>query len=59
MRNECNIIRDILPLYIEDMVSADTAELVEEHLKNCVSCRIELQNMKREIRIDNDYERGE
>lgn len=52
MRNECNIIRDILPLYIEDMVSADTAELVEEHLKNCVSCRIELQNMKREIRIE-------
>ena len=33
MRNECNIIRDILPLYIEDMVSAETAELVEEHLK--------------------------
>jgi len=52
VRNECNIIRDILPLYIEDMVSADTAELVEEHLKNCVSCRIELQNMKREIRIE-------
>ena len=52
MRNECNIIRDILPLYIEDMVSADTTELVEEHLKNCVSCRIELQNMKREIRIE-------
>lgn len=52
MRNECNIIRDILPLYIEDMVSADTAELVEEHLKNCVSCRIELQNMKREIRLE-------
>ena len=52
MRNECNIIRDILPLYIEDMVSAETAELVEEHLKNCVSCRIELQNMKRESRIE-------
>ena len=41
MRNECNIIRDLLPLYIERMVSADTAEFVEEHLKDCELCRKE------------------
>lgn len=46
MRNDCNIIRDILPLYIEDMVSADTAAFVEEHLETCDTCRAELENMK-------------
>ena len=27
----CNVIQDILPLYIDDVVSDDTKELVEEH----------------------------
>ena len=46
MRNECNIIRDILPLYAEDMVSADTSAFVEEHLDTCADCRAELEDMK-------------
>lgn len=35
----CNIIQDILPLYVDDVVSPDTKELVEEHLEGCESCR--------------------
>lgn len=46
MRNECNIIRDILPLYIEEIVSEDTVSFVEEHLEKCAACRTELENMK-------------
>lgn len=46
MRNECNIIRDILPLYIDEMVSEDTVSFVEEHLEKCAACRTELENMK-------------
>lgn len=46
MRNECNIIRDILPLYIDKIASQDTISFVEEHLKNCAACRTELENMK-------------
>ncbi len=37
----CNIIKDILPLYLDDVVSNDTREMVEEHLENCESCRKE------------------
>ena len=33
MKNECSIIRDLLPLYAENMVSDDTAAFVAEHLK--------------------------
>lgn len=35
----CNVIQDILPLYIDDVVSDDTRELVEEHLQNCEICQ--------------------
>lgn len=38
-RGECNIIKDILPLYAEDMVSEDTKALVEEHLAHCPVCK--------------------
>ena len=37
----CNIIRDILPLYLDDVVCDDTKELVEDHLNVCDSCRME------------------
>ena len=46
MRNECSIIRDILPLYMENMVSADTSSFVEEHLEGCERCRAELEQLK-------------
>lgn len=46
MRNECNIIRDILPLYADKMVSADTASFVEEHLAGCAECHAELEKLK-------------
>lgn len=39
MKNECNIVRDILPLYVEELVSEDTKALVEEHLSECGGCR--------------------
>ena len=31
----CNIVRDVLPLYLDDVVSDETKEMVEEHLKSC------------------------
>ncbi|MBQ2755397.1 MAG: zf-HC2 domain-containing protein, partial [Oscillospiraceae bacterium] len=46
MKNECSIVRDILPLYVEDMVSADTSAFVEEHLEKCAECREEWKNLK-------------
>ena len=39
MKNECSIVQDILPLYVEDMVSEDTAGFVKEHLRGCPECR--------------------
>lgn len=46
MKNQCNIIRDILPLYAEDMVSDDTVSFVDEHLETCSECSNIYEDMK-------------
>ena len=33
MKKECSIVRDVLPLYFENMVSEETAAFVKEHLE--------------------------
>lgn len=35
----CNIIKDLLPSYLENICSADTKHAVEEHLAICNTCR--------------------
>jgi hypothetical protein len=46
MKNDCSVVRDILPLYIENMVSDETAAFVREHLESCPECASELEGMK-------------
>ena len=41
----CNVIKDILPLYVDDLASEDTKALVESHLKKCDSCMQEYRKM--------------
>lgn len=45
----CNIIRDILPLYADDVVSDDTRAMVEEHLAGCRECCNELIAMQQDV----------
>ena len=46
MKQECNIVRDLLPLYVEDMVSPETAEFVRGHLAACETCQAEVQRLR-------------
>lgn len=43
MKTDCCIARDILPLYVENLVSEETAALVKEHLCECEECRKEAE----------------
>ena len=43
----CDIIRDLLPLYAEDLVSEDSRKLVDEHLCSCDSCTKQLGILKK------------
>ena len=56
MKVSCDIIRDILPLYAEDMVSDDTKELVEEHLGECESCTDDLKLLRKAAAFPRDTE---
>ena len=36
--NNCNIVKDLLPLYKENLLSDESKKFVEEHLKSCSEC---------------------
>lgn len=46
MKLDCEVIRDLLPLYAEHMASPASTALVEEHLRECEACRAELEQMQ-------------
>ena len=52
----CNIIRDILPLYVDGVASEDTSALVEEHLTGCEACRQEAERMKAHLSLPDSGE---
>lgn len=56
MNITCDVIKDILPLYAENIVSDDTRILVEEHINSCESCKQELNklNTPKEFSFDMD-----
>lgn len=47
MNKDCFIIEDLLPLYNENLLSRETENWVENHLKSCVQCK-ELENVSAE-----------
>ena len=46
MKRECYIVRDLLPLYLEEIVSDETAAFVRTHLETCEECAAELEAMR-------------
>jgi anti-sigma factor RsiW len=47
MKTDCNIIRDLLPLYADDVCSKESRALVDEHLQECPDCLEELVNLRK------------
>lgn len=56
MKISCNMISDLLPLYVENMASQDTRDIVEEHIASCENCKKRLEEMwtLEELPIDTD-----
>ena len=46
MKISCDIIKDLLPLYHEEVCYEQSKKLVEEHLNDCQSCKAYLEEMK-------------
>lgn len=51
MKTNCDIIRDLLPLYAEHITSEATNALVKEHLAECEACRAELEQMEQPVPV--------
>ncbi len=47
MKIECDVIRDLLPLYADDACSAKSRDLVGEHLQDCPDCRKILDSLRK------------
>jgi len=56
MKTDCDIIKDLLPLYVEGLASEKSREAIEEHLKECESCEKLYQEMK-EPKMQVHYDR--
>ena len=46
MKVPCGVIRDLLPLYAENLAGEESKKLVEEHLSECEPCQQELEKLK-------------
>ena len=42
----CNIVKDLIPLYIDGCCSAESEKVVEEHIRDCDDCKRLLEVMK-------------
>ena len=56
---KCEIIRDLLPSYMDGLTSVESNEIVEKHLEQCEECNTYFEEMRKEIfvdKIENDKE---
>ena len=53
----CEIIKDLLPLYIDGVCSSDSIELIEEHFKVCHPCEEEFISLKNNTDINPEIDR--
>ena len=47
MNKECEVIRDLLPLYVDDVCSGTSRTLIEEHLQDCPECSAILEKIRK------------
>ncbi len=48
---ECQIVRDLLPMYADEFCSLYTKDFVNRHLSHCTECKHTLANMETEVGV--------
>ena len=46
MKTDCEVIRDLLPLYADDICSDKSRNMIEEHLRECPECSGMLEKLR-------------
>lgn len=53
--NNCKIVKDLLPNYLDNLTSKETNDFIENHLKTCKKCQEDFDGMKKEFeKINNN-----
>ena len=50
-KNDCKIVQDLLPNYIEKLTSKETNAYIEEHINGCKECQKILDAMQKDIQL--------
>lgn len=56
MSVSCEVIKDLLPLYYDDVCSPESRKLVDEHLQTCKECTEALADIGIEIKLEDKSE---
>lgn len=49
-KTECEIVQDLLIGYVDDVLNTESKKLVEKHLLKCVNCQSKLEEIKADIK---------
>ena len=49
---ECEIVRDLLPSYLEKLTNEKTNEFIEKHIAECEECKKVLEKMNEKVALD-------
>lgn len=55
-KNDCNVIRDLMPLVLDRAASDESREMVETHISSCEECRKQYEEMKADMSEENRAE---
>lgn len=47
--NECNIVRDLMPLCADELASKDSVEFIQRHVQGCANCRRTWQRCRSDL----------
>ncbi len=50
-KENCFLIKDLLPLYIDDLCSKESTEIIKNHLENCSECSKEYEQLTNQPQI--------
>ncbi|WP_303788547.1 anti-sigma factor [Ruminococcus flavefaciens] len=51
MSKNCDMIKDLLPLYADDVCSEESRKAVEEHINSCPDCKAELEKLRKSVTV--------
>ena len=56
MKIKCEVVRDLLPLYVDGVASEESRALIEEHLEECADCREYRRQLEEDLPLEAEPE---